>query len=438
VARSNTANGGTSYFDLEIQTVSIDNNQYTLRAAVFLYSLPVTDNVNNFVVSGNWSRSGSVGLSGSYSGQAIWYQDISFARGGSDYTVNVSASIASVEYWGVTLSASTSYLISAQPPTGGVPFQVGVGADSVTATTAHVFGTFSSDPSNGSVIDFVEYSVGGVGNLTGGWNGVTFTGLRPVTDYDAYSRAHNGYGYGPWSAPFRFVTGANTPGVPAGVGATAITSSSVTMVWNTVTDTGGSPITGYQMQLALDSNFTNVVHDSTANNTSRPVSGLSRTTRYFTRVRAINAIGPSGWSAVGGFDTLPSVPGPPTITSITAVTPTSASVAWSPPVDNGGQTITAYDVQYSLDPTFATGSVTQPTGTLTGLTPGATYSVRVRAKNGSGPGEWSAVATFTTQTGMKVYNGTAWIDAPVYAWNGTSWVACEVRIFNGTAWVPTG
>ena len=53
--------------------------------------------------------------------------------------------------------------------------------------------------------------------------------------------------------------------------------------------------------------------------------------------------------------------------------------------ENGGATVTSYEVDYRLSTdstwTFAAPSVTAGSKTITGLTPGSTYHVAVRAVN---------------------------------------------------------
>ena len=94
---------------------------------------------------------------------------------------------------------------------------------------------------------------------------------------------------------------------------------------------------------------------------------------------------------------LPSVSAAPTVTSATA-TPTSLTVNWNAP--NTGSAITDYDVQYREGTTGPftdwphTGTAT--TTTITGLTAGTSYQVRVRATNIEGTGPWSDPGSGTT------------------------------------------
>ena len=79
---------------------------------------------------------------------------------------------------------------------------------------------------------------------------------------------------------------------------------------------------------------------------------------------------------------------------------TSLAVSWTAPYD-GGAVLTGYDVQYKLTSGTVWSNWTHTgigrTTTITGLTPGASYEVRVRATNAQGTGPWglSTVALLT-------------------------------------------
>ena len=120
-------------------------------------------------------------------------------------------------------------------------------------------------------------------------------------------------------------------------------------------------------------------------------------------------------------DEPPAAPFPPTVVSGKDSTPsdenedstTSLHVVWHPP-ENMGDDITGYDVQYkkSVETTFFDGdnpdtdtaeavAITGTTAAITGLEPGTSYQVRVRAKNGNTEddiGPWSYVGTGSTNT----------------------------------------
>ena len=136
------------------------------------------------------------------------------------------------------------------------------------------------------------------------------------------------------------------------------------------------------------------------------ITGLQHDTTYEVQVRANNSVGHSPWSQSTSFHTknlLPGAPGKPTVVADI----TTAVVSWSAPGHYGATPIFDYNVQ--IRPTGGTwvGSTpfhwgTHTNHTLTDLTPGTEYQVRVYAKNhglgGSetGYGPTSPVTTFRT------------------------------------------
>lgn len=125
---------------------------------------------------------------------------------------------------------------------------------------------------------------------------------------------------------------------------------------------------------------------------------------------------------VNDVNELPGTPPPPTVvsgeddtnTSPADESTTTLKVVWHPLVNTGRPPITGYDVEWktSTGTTFFTGdnpgttetevvnhTGTETTATITGLTAGTTYQVRIRANNAdleSNNGPWSLVATGST------------------------------------------
>ena len=110
----------------------------------------------------------------------------------------------------------------------------------------------------------------------------------------------------------------------------------------------------------------------------------------------------------GAVEAQTTVPGAPTIDTVTAGSGTTLVVAWTAPASDGGSTITAYDVRYIktaadetddanwtvVDDAWTTGSLTY---TIAGLPESTEYDVQVRAVNATGDGAWSGTTTGTTQ-----------------------------------------
>lgn len=103
-------------------------------------------------------------------------------------------------------------------------------------------------------------------------------------------------------------------------------------------------------------------------------------------------------------DRIGAVPGQVSGVTSSAVTPTQATISWSTP-SRGNSDINNYDLHVCTDTSFAGGpscphyswiGSAATSKVVTGLNPGTTYYVRVRAQNGDGQGAWSATYSFTT------------------------------------------
>jgi len=103
--------------------------------------------------------------------------------------------------------------------------------------------------------------------------------------------------------------------------------------------------------------------------------------------------------------TWPSSPQPPAAPTGLTATAGNAQVAlsWTAPADNGGSAITDYVVQFSSNGgstwnTFADGTSTATSATVTGLTNGTAYVFRVAAVNAVGTGAYTAASGSVTPT----------------------------------------
>jgi hypothetical protein len=190
----------------------------------------------------------------------------------------------------------------------------------------------------------------------------------------------------------------STPGAPT---AGSITATSVTLTWGTPASNGAS-LDRNAGQVSRNSAFTDVIAswDVAGWTTSRTVTGLPKGTVLYARVRARNSVGWSAWSGARTFTTGSTAPSAPSQPSISGVTATSASVSWFAPSDPGGSAITNYEVQRATDSSFTTDVVTVASSSspasLTGLLPGTTYYLRVRAVSSAGAGAWSSTSSFQT------------------------------------------
>ncbi len=162
--------------------------------------------------------------------------------------------------------------------------------------------------------------------------------------------------------------------------------------------------TTYDVQVATDVDFTNVVRSATGLNTSawNVAPALVAETTHYWRVRARSQCGgASGWSAARSFTTRPCLV--LAVPSLSTPADGSTNTSYTPALDwNNIQMATGYDVEVSLDPAFSTiarsaTNVTDSTWTVTpALSPNTKYYWRARATDSCGAGAYAAPSSFTT------------------------------------------
>ena len=163
---------------------------------------------------------------------------------------------------------------------------------------------------------------------------------------------------------------------------------SLALVWSAPADTGTGSVTGYSIQYKLGTSSTWVDWTFSGTSTSTTITGLQTGTSYDVRIAAKNVIGTGEYveSTVSTGATVPEAP-----QSLT-LTPTGGQIkaTWTAPSVTGGSPITGYSVQYKVGTSNTwiawTHSGTATTATITGLTNGTEYDVRVAAKNLIGTG----------------------------------------------------
>jgi hypothetical protein len=121
---------------------------------------------------------------------------------------------------------------------------------------------------------------------------------------------------------------------------------------------------------------------------------------YFARVFSFNMVGFSLPKISANSEKPQVVPGAPTSVVLTNVNEGNLRVNFNPPASDGGSTITKYYIQYSPNSDFESamqavvGETIVADGppffkTLTGLTKGVDYYIRVAAVNSQGTGPWT-------------------------------------------------
>jgi len=215
----------------------------------------------------------------------------------------------------------------------------------------------------------------------------TITGLTNGSEYEVQVRATNERGDGGYSSSTNG-TPATVPGTPTNL-ALNLGNTQLTASWVAPTDNGGAVITGYTIRWKLSS--ASAWTDASVAGSPYTITGLVNGSQYDVQVRANNSQGSGAYTATlnGTPRTFASAPAAPTVQSGNAL----LTVSWVAP-DNGGSTITGYTVQWKLTSAseYTSQSASGLTATITGLTNGSSYDVRVSAINSAGTGPFSAIS----------------------------------------------
>ena len=138
-------------------------------------------------------------------------------------------------------------------------------------------------------------------------------------------------------------------------------------------------------QICLNGDETNLI---AADSNPFTLNGLTPETTYTVKVRASVGTEFSRWSDEVSFTTLAQFPVPTSLAAVPATT--SAELSWT---ENGEAT--AWQICLNGDETNLIAADSNPF-TLDGLTPETTYTVKVRATDGTEFGRWSDEVSFTT------------------------------------------
>lgn len=217
----------------------------------------------------------------------------------------------------------------------------------------------------------------------------TVTGLTCDANYDYQVRSSNASGTSAWTSSSTGYT-LRLPGQPTSVVLGTSTATTQPISW-TAPASGGA-LTDYEIQYAAASSGSwSTFADGTSTTASTTVTSLTADTNYDYRVRASNSCGSGSWSSTATGYTL-RVPGQVTGVTAGTATATTQPLTWTAP--SSGDALADYEIQYSPTgigswSTFADGTSTTASTTVTGLSTSTGYDYRVRATNSAGNGAYS-------------------------------------------------
>jgi phosphodiesterase/alkaline phosphatase D-like protein len=261
-------------------------------------------------------------------------------------------------------------------------------------------------------------------NVAANATSLQVTGLSASTQYFFRVKAVNGSLSSAFSNTANATTQAPAPTAPAaptGLTASAASSSQINLAW---TDASSNE-TGFVVERSTSSTFTSpVATNLAAGTTSLQVTGLSASTQYFFRVKAVNGTLSSAFSNTANATTqapAPTAPAAPTGLNASAASSSQINLAWTDASSNE----TGFVVERSTSSTFTSPVATNlAAGTtslqVTGLSASTQYFFRVKAVNGSLSSAFSNTANATTQATTPPpatsYAATVAADAPVSHW----------------------
>ena len=200
-------------------------------------------------------------------------------------------------------------------------------------------------------------------------------------------------------------TQTSAPAAPENISARATGESSIEVSW---TAPEGS-VTGYKVEWSEDaSSWQGVEPPHSGTTTEYTHADLEPDTGYIYRVRALDGDVEGDWSNMAGTNTPPEpdpkAPDAPENVSASASGSSRIDLSWTAPEGEP----TSYNVEWSPDGQPGTWRPVDPAhdGAATeyghtGLDAETAYHYRVRAVNDDGPGEWSVVASATTEAATQ-------------------------------------
>lgn len=381
-----SATGGTALTQLASTTLTAAAT--TPTDTKIALSWPSTPNSATYVVEQAIDAQFLNGLYTIYSGSNLSFTQSNLAPG-TLYFYRIKAKAAG--YADSDFAFATLSTTGAAVPTLATP-SVSAGS-ATTSTVAYSWSPVSNAQSYSVTFATNAALTANASSFTTTATSYTGTGLVPSTTYwlgvQALASGYTSSGTGTASL-------ATSATVAAGASTTAlgttspsfasVTSSGATASWPAV-----SNASGYVLQRATDSGFTSGLVSTTLGNvTSANLTSLVASTQYYSRIMATGSgsytDGPYG--AVATFTT--SAAGGSTTALVAAnqlylngATTTTIAASWTMSANVSSANSNAYQLEISTSSSFASvlasvNSGTVATGTLTGLTPGTQYYLRMK------------------------------------------------------------
>jgi fibronectin type III domain protein len=348
-----------------------------------------------------------------------------------------------VTQWNTTGESAASTAIT-NIQTANVPLALtGLTVAPVLGSTTSLQVSWTVPASDTGIVNETVYQSNG-GSCTGAPTTTSFgigtvffaNSLTANTQYSYTVQAWNATGASVQSSCVAATTYA-TPSAPTGLGVTATTTTTVALAW---TNPGGSLVNDTVYYGTACGTWTAQL--STGGVASAyTVTGLAPFTSYCFEVSAWSAGAQSALSTSQTDKTLTVVPGAPTGLVATPASPTSLTLTWTNPSVSSGSLLnnTVYSgTSCSTLSTVTSTIAAVQTYTLTGLSAGTTYCLRVSAWTQAGEGGRSTFANGTTQNAIpSAPTALAYVSASHTAIT-ISWTNPVATLVNDTVYWKAG
>ncbi|XP_017858644.1 PREDICTED: fibronectin type-III domain-containing protein 3A isoform X4 [Drosophila arizonae] len=288
-------------------------------------------------------------------------------------------------------SQVSSYSTAGNPPTAPMPPQL----QACTASSLQlVWERRSQDGDFLLQLQDAESGHGYLNSYKGGETRYECLQLRRATNYQFRLRTENDAGVSPWSKEVTYCTAAERPGRPGKPHAKGkIHGTHFKARWEPPSDTGGSDILRYHLELSAGPSFERIY---TGSETEAMCERLQPGTTYQLRVCCEGPAGQSPFSEIGHVTTEAVPPAaPPQPHCDAPPTPYAALLRLTQPENNGGAPVLEFEAQLRC---LDASEPSQPQIVYRGkqdyfvaqqLAPGGVYEAQVRAINRIGAGSWS-------------------------------------------------
>lgn len=181
---------------------------------------------------------------------------------------------------------------------------------------------------------------------------------------------------------------------PTNLTAQAVSSTQINLSWTAPVNSTQNEVNGYRIEqdISCDGTFATLAANSTS--TTYTNTGLNSGTCYAYRVSALNSAGASAPSNVD-FDVTHTTTSAPTGLAITALS-TSLKLVWNAPSNNGGASISGYQIQRNGTILVSNTGNNKTVYTDMGLKSSTAQTYRIAAWNSVGLGPFSANVTAKT------------------------------------------